>query len=260
MKIVLIGAGNVGYHLGLRLFEKGENIVQVFSRKKEKAAFLAKKINSKYTTSLSQVNKKADLYILAVHDEAIEFVAKELVENGMDDKLMVHTSGATSQSVFSSVGAKNFGIFYPLQTFSIDRKPSFSKIPICIEASNKKDLSILKKLAKKISKSVYHINDENRAVLHVAAVFVNNFSNHLYYIGSEIAKENNLPFEILLPLISETVKKLEYGSPEKMQTGPAKRGDNLTIKNHLKFLKGNTEFKELYKLMTKGIKNQKKQS
>lgn len=256
MKIVLIGAGNVGFHLGLAFFEKGENVIQVFSRKKSKALGLAKKIDSKYTTSLSRINKNADLYIIAVHDDAIGEVTEKLVQAGIKEKLIVHTSGATPQSLLSSAKATRYGIFYPLQSFSLERYPNFTDIPICVDAKRNDDLLLLKKLAIKISSKVYHVTDENRAILHVAAVFVNNFSNHLFHIGSKIVDKSALPFEILLPLIIETVNKLNAGTPKEMQTGPAKRADLDTINKHLEFLKDYPEYSEVYKVMTKGIENQ----
>ena len=171
---------------------------------------------------------------------------------------MVHTSGATPQSIFEKNGAKRFGVFYPLETFSSNRNPDFSEIPICVDANSKKDFELLKKLGKKISSNVHHISDEKRAVIHVAAVFVNNFANHLSYIADDILKENKIPFEILLPLMKETVSKLENGAPSEMQTGPAKRGDEKTIQRHLEFLNDFPEYAKLYEIMTDGITKQKK--
>ena len=254
MKVIIIGAGNVGCHLGHRFHEMGVEIIQVFSRKKSKAAYLAKKINTKYTTSLDRVSKNADIYMLAVHDGAIGEVAKKMVENNLSHKLIVHTSGATPQSVLSLAGAKRFGIFYPLQTFSPNRKPDFNNIPICVDANSKEDLNALMVLAKKTSRNVHHVSDKERAVLHVAAVFANNFTNHLFHISSDILTKNNLPFDLLFPLIKETIGKIENAKPSEMQTGPARRGDEETIKKHLDYLKDFPEYAEVYKILSKGIK------
>lgn len=254
--VVLIGAGNVATHLGHIFSENGIPVPQVFSRKKEKSKKLAEKLNAEYTNQLSSVFPNADVYILAVHDDAIKDVAEQLIKNGLSKKLIVHTSGATPQTVFSSTGAKRYGTFYPLQTFSPGSIPDFNDIPICVDANSKTDLTALQALAKKISPKVYQISDEERAVLHVAAVFANNFSNHLFHAASDILAKNNLPFELLLPLINETVNKLEKGTPSEMQTGPARRKDEETINKHLDYLTNFPQYKKLYELLTEGIKKQ----
>lgn len=253
MKIVLIGAGNVGYHLGKKLHQEGFNIIQVFSRQRDKAKKVAELIEAEAITELSLISKKADLYILAVHDDAIKNISKTMVENGLKDKLIVHTSGATPMSVFNQTGINRFGVFYPLQTFSILKEPNFNEIPFCIDANNQGSLKELIALAKKCSSKVYVINDKERAVLHVAAVFVNNFTNHLYKIAYEILRNENLEFEILMPLIEETVNKIKNNNPSDMQTGPAIRGDEETIKKHLQYLKSNPDCQKIYKMLTASI-------
>jgi predicted short-subunit dehydrogenase-like oxidoreductase (DUF2520 family) len=145
------------------------------------------------------------------------------------------------------------GVFYPLQSFTKGKKVDFYSIPICIEATHSTDEKLLKELANKLSDKIFTISSEQRKKLHVAAVFVNNFTNHMYTIGNNICKKNNIPFEILKPLIEETAQKVFKISPEKAQTGPAIRKDSETIKNHL-FLLDEQE-KEIYNLMTKSIQN-----
>lgn len=255
MNIVLIGAGNVGYHLGKKLHQEGLNIIQVFSRQRDKAKIVADLIEAEAITNLSFISKKADLYILAVHDDAIKGISKILIENGIKDNLIVHTSGATPMSVFEPTGANRFGVFYPLQTFSISKEPNFKEIPFCIDANNEEDLKCLISLAKKCSPKVYKINDKERAVLHVAAVFVNNFTNHLFKIAFEILSDENLEFEILMPLIEETVNKIKTNNPSDMQTGPAIRGDEVTIKKHLQYLKSNPDFQKIYEILTASIQS-----
>jgi predicted short-subunit dehydrogenase-like oxidoreductase (DUF2520 family) len=144
------------------------------------------------------------------------------------------------------------GVFYPLQTFSASKEIDFKLIPICLEATTRKDYQILEKVAKSISDVTYNINSEQRKALHVAAVFVSNFVNHLYQIGNELCLENDLSFEILKPLITETANKIQTLSPTQAQTGPAKRNDTQTIKAHLSFLTNDNQ-KEIYKLLTKSI-------
>ena len=253
LKIVLLGAGNVGFHLGKKLHEIGVEIEQIFSRKKSKAKRLAKLCNTTFTNFIQDISTEGDLYILAVPDSKIEEVAQQLSEVISPAKLVVHTSGATSLPILKPY-FKNYGIFYPLQTFSLEREINLENIPICVDSNLKKNRIFLEKLGERISNNVHQINDRERAILHVAAVFVNNFSNNLFTIGEKITQQENLPFEILMPLIEETVKKIKVHSPSKMQTGPAIRGDQNTIEKHLNYLQNNfPEFVEVYQVMTQNI-------
>lgn len=251
-KIILIGAGNVGYHLGKNLHQNGLPIVQVFSRTKSKAKKLADITGGAFTTSLSKIMNDADLYIIAVKDDAIESVAKSLKKIGVQKGIVTHTSGSVPTAILKS-HFENYGSFYPLQTFSIKKEVDFNKIPICIVGSNSKVTRILKSTAKKISPNVHEVNDEKRAMLHVAAVFVCNFTNHLYHIGAELCETNQVPFDILKPLIEETAAKVQSLQPNKAQTGPAIRGDKKTINKQLKYLNDFPEFRKIYKLLTKSI-------
>lgn len=256
MKIVLIGAGNVATHLGRKLVEVGHEVGQIFSRDLQKAKLLGELLAAAQVTSdLDEITNQADLYIIAVHDDAIGEVAGHLAKIGLDGKLIVHTSGATPMQVFAEAapGLNHVGVFYPLQTFSKIRQPNFQQIPICVDAQMPEDLMLLQHLGNQLSDQVYHINDEQRATLHLAAVFVNNFTNHLFAIGENILKEGNLSFQLLLPLIRETVGKLEDGSPAAMQTGPAIRYDVETIRRHLLQLEGQPGLQEIYQLLTKSI-------
>ena len=255
MTITLIGAGNVGYHLGKRLFKKGITIHQVYSRQLKNAQLLAAKINATPIATLAKIDDTADLYIIAVKDDAIAGVAAALQQHkGMGKKLVVHTSGAANSQ---SIGKyfKRFGVLYPLQTFSKNRKIKFSTIPICIDANKKKDIQLLQNLGAKISQKVARIKDEERAILHVAAVIVNNFSNHLFHLGQQITQAEQIDFSLLKPLMAETVSKIERQSPYDMQTGPARRNDKKTIKKHLQYLQKFPEYRQLYTLLTKSIQD-----
>ncbi len=255
MKITLIGAGNVGYHLGKRLYKKGFFINQVYSRNLKNARRLAKKIKADFTDNIYTINSKSAIYILAIKDDAIGEVACQLAKNNaLTDKLIAHTSGAVSSEILAPY-FKNYGVFYPLQTFSKSQKVQFSKIPICIDAAQADSLELLRQLGKKISKKVSPLNDKERAILHVAAVFVNNFTNHLFYIGQDIVEQEQISFDLLKPLIWETVCKIENRHPKEMQTGPARRGDLKTLKKHIKYLKKFPKYAQLYDLLTKSIQN-----
>lgn len=244
IKVVIIGSGNVAVHL-VEAFFNAENIdlVQVYARNLLSIKYLQTKVA--ITDDLSQL-KEAEVYILAISDNAIEKVSSKLKNI---KSLVVHTSGATSIEKLQNLGKK--GVFYMLQTFSKNTEVDFSTIPFCIEAEGEKDLKTLEFLAKSIGKKCYHINSEQRQQLHVSAVFVNNFTNHLYQMANDICKRNDIPFEILHPLILETATKVMETSPFEAQTGPARRNDTKTIQNHLKLL--NKKQQKLYKLFTKLI-------
>ena len=247
IQITLIGSGNVAQHL-IKAFTKSElvEIAQVFSRKKEKLSSIIEfdKIVSDYEDL-----KEADLYIIAVTDNAITEVSQQLPFN---NQLVVHTSGTASIETLDDKNRK--GVFYPLQTFSKNKEIDFSVIPICLEADNTFDFRVLETVAKSISKAVFPINSEQRKALHVAAVFVNNFTNHLYQIGHEICEENQVPFDILKPLIQETAQKIKTLDPIDAQTGPAKRGDSSTIEAHLEYLTNENQ-KNIYKILTQSIQH-----
>ncbi len=251
-KIVLIGAGNVGYHLGKRLKACGLNVVQIFSRQVAKAQRLSETIEVPFVTDLKQIVTDAELYILAVNDSAIAAVASNLKpEKG----LVVHTSGATPSIILQSYFTR-FGVFYPLQTFSISKAVDFEVVPICVYANKARDEDFLFKIGQQISSKVYKIDDMQRANLHVAAVFVNNFTNYLFQVGYNILEKENLSFDLLRPLILETAEKVQKNIPTEMQTGPAIRGDDATIEWHLEYLKQFPAYRELYQILTNNIKTE----
>lgn len=239
--IVLVGTGNVAHHL-FRALRK--NVVQVFGRNQE-----ALKSFSKYVTTTSKINeiKTADLYILAVSDKAVMKVSNQI---SIVDGLVAHTSGSVPISVITS---KRRGVFYPLQTFTAGKELNFNNIPICLEAENLDDYSTLENVANSISNSVHRINSQQRKKLHLAAVFANNFSNHLFQISKEICEVEKVDFNLLKPLIMETVNKMEFLSPIEAQTGPAKRNDIETMQNHLDSLKSPFH-KKIYQLISESIR------
>lgn len=251
IKVVLIGSGNVAHHL-IEAFAKSPTVevIQVFSRQKESVTplFDSNKITSNFTDLA-----EADLYIIAVSDDAIANVSSQLT---FKNRLVVHTSGSVS---INSLNAKNRkGIFYPLQTFTKNKAIDFNSIPICLESENESDFDLLKNVAESISNAVFKIDSHQRKALHVSAVFVNNFVNHLYQIGNEICIDNNVPFKILKPLLLETANKVMTLSPREAQTGPAKRNDITTIEAHLDFLSNENQAK-IYKILTQSIQNNGKE-
>ncbi|HSQ45342.1 MAG TPA: Rossmann-like and DUF2520 domain-containing protein [Lutibacter sp.] len=246
INLVILGGGNVAYHLTNALLQNSAiNVVQVYNRSIENINCF--KNSTSITNNLSEL-KDADIYILAVSDNVISEISSAL---NLKNKLVVHTSGSMAMDELKSVSCK--GVFYLLQTFSKEKKIDFSTVPICIEAETEADLQLLEILANSISKNCYRINSSQRKSLHVAAVFVNNFVNHLYHIGHEICEQNKIPFEILLPLILETANKITTLPPLEAQTGPAKRNDTKTIEKHIAMLNKNQQ--EIYTLLTKSIYN-----
>ena len=248
--VVIIGAGNLATQLALTLFEKGIQVKQIYSRKIESATELAGKVNAKFTNDLSQLVSEADLYVIAVTDSAIQEVLENL--RLKDDLLIVHTAGSVSMNILDGF-TTNYGVFYPLQTFSKGKKIDFSTIPICIEANHPSNFMKLEKLGAKLSTSVNQINSDERKTLHLAAVFVNNFVNHLYAAGADILHDKKLDFDLLKPLIRETAEKIESLQPFDAQTGPAKRNDQNTINAQLKMLQDKPEFQKIYSFATERI-------
>lgn len=245
ISIVILGAGNVATHL-YKAFYKSENVIvkQWYNRHLKAIDFYKNKVA--VTDDLLSL-EKADVYIIAVSDDAIAGLSSQLP---FENRLVVHTSGSVS---LHDLGKKlRRGVFYPLQTFSKDADIDFSKVPVCIETIDKNDFNTLKKLAEAIGSPSYRVNSEQRGSLHLAAVFANNFTNQLYRIAHEITEATRTDFDILKPLILETATKVQTLSPFMAQTGPAKRNDKKTIKKHLKKLE-HSPHKEVYELLTASI-------
>ena len=243
--IVLLGAGNVAIQL-CKAFDVSEDfeVIQVYNRTKKSLENFPSVSNK--TTILSKI-KTADIYIIAVSDDAIPSFSENLP---FTNKLVVHTSGSVSMEALSDRNRKV--VFYPLQTFTKNSEVIFSEIPICIEASNQSDISFLKTIGESISNSVLEITSEKREKLHLSAVIVNNFVNYLYQVGNELLVEQSLPFDLLKPLILETANKINTLTPAEAQTGPAKRNDKKTIEKHLHLLKDSLN-KEIYQNITNAI-------
>ncbi len=247
IKIILLGAGNVGHHLS-RAFNKSNEIdlVQWYARKKN--SIISSSLDIEIIDDLAKI-KLADIYIISISDSYVGNLSKKL---NLSNKLIVHTSGSLDFTVLDNKNRR--GVFYPLQTFSKNKELEISKVPICIEAENSNDLILLEQVSKYINCKSYKINYEERKTLHLAAIFSNNFVNHMFTIAKEILENKNLDFNILKPLINETVDKIHKLDPENVQTGPAIRNDSEIIITHIKALK-KQEHKKIYELMTKLIQD-----
>jgi len=249
--IVIAGAGRIATHLGKRLRAKGLRIAQVLNRTAEPARILASELRADWSDDWSDIDRNADWVLVAVRDDAIQRVGEALAPF-VPGVLATHTSGATPGTVFAPF-FERYGVFYPLQSFSMERTPVWSKVPFCVDARSEADVVLLKKIAKSIGNLVYRVTDDQRAVLHIAAVFANNFANHCFAIAEKILEEKDLPFELIHPLMEETLAKALLESPAKMQTGPAARGDLDSMLRHLEWLRAHPEWRELYVGLSKSI-------
>lgn len=245
LKIVLLGTGNVATHF-FHALNKADNVsvIQVFGRNLEELALFK---NKTQTVTAPMDIKEADVFLIAVSDSAVSTVSQYLKNK---KGLVVHTSGSVPLNAISN---KRKGVFYPLQTFTKEKKIDFHSIPICIETENANDYLILKELGYSVSNSIHRISSEQRQKLHLSAVLVNNFPNHLYHLAQEICNENELSFELLQPLISETVDKIRFLTPMNAQTGPAKRNDVETLQFHIEQIKQPLQ-KKIYQLLSESIK------
>ncbi|AEI49839.1 Rossmann-like and DUF2520 domain-containing protein [Runella slithyformis] len=259
MRISFVGAGNVAWHLAQALEHAGHHIVEVYSRDTRNARRL---INKLYDTTVALhpdfAESSAELIILAVSDDALDDVMQRLVLP--EECILVHTSGTKTLEeltrlvdIYSDVPAHT-GVFYPLQTFSRDVPIELTEVPLCIEASDASTESTLIKLAQDLSNVVYLMNSEERAVMHIAAVFACNFTNHLFSISKRILDAEHLEFDLLKPLIRETVRKaMEAPDPTMVQTGPARRGDRQILERHLDYLERYPAWQGLYETLSESI-------
>lgn len=271
MKIVLIGAGNLATHLGKALHAAGHDMVQVFSRTMQSAETLASLLDAEPLTDIAQVRDDADVYIFSVKDSAlVQLVAQfcrhdadglgedgavnalRKAKKGEHERVFLHTAGSMPMSVFKGM-AQHYGVLYPMQTFSKQREVDFSIIPCFVEANDEFAQKQIEGLAREISGRVYQLSSEDRKYLHLSAVFACNFANHCYAISQELLEEHGIPFDVMLPLISETAAKVHEMMPKDAQTGPAVRYDENVIGKQSKLLENHPHFKKVYDSMSKSI-------
>ncbi len=246
--ISFIGSGNVATHLAVAFRNAGLNISEVYSATAKHAIQFAELTGSKFVSQITDLDQDVDLCLICVPDAKVKAVFEQLPTlNG----IVAHTSGITSIDVLTE--AMNYGVFYPLQTFSKNKEISLLDVPFCIEGSSFQISDKLTNLAKRLSQNVRYINSEERKYLHLTAVMVNNFTNHLYHIAEDILVSKEIDFDLLLPLIKETAHKIEHLEPSRAQTGPAKRNDQSTIDLHTEMLEDMPEYIDLYRLISEQI-------
>lgn len=249
--VVFIGAGNLATNLAKALYRKGFRIEQIYSRTQESAQSLAQLVEADYTTELSAVVEDAQLYIVSLKDAAFVQLLPGLVA-GKEKSLWVHTAGSIPMNIWAGQ-AERYGVFYPMQTFSKQREVDFREIPVFIESNSEADTQLLKDIASTLSEKVYEATSEQRKSLHLAAVFTCNFTNHMYVLAAELLKKYQLPFDVMLPLIDETARKVHELQPLAAQTGPAVRYDENVINEHLRMLADEPEAQELYRRISESI-------
>lgn len=258
MKIVFIGAGRLATHLSHALREAGHEIVQVYSRTIESATAMATAVGASSTTDISALDSSADAYIMALPDAVMPQLLP-LVCKGREQKVFIHTAGSVPMDVFRGM-ASHYGVLYPMQTFTKGRTVNFGEIPCFIEASDELAMSIITSLAKSASNRVQYLPSADRKHLHLAAVFACNFVNHCYTVAADILADHGIPFDVMLPLIDETARKVHQIEPSEAQTGPAVRLDENVIRYQSAMLKDTPLVKDIYERMSMSIHQKSKKA
>lgn len=256
MKIVMIGAGNLATNLGSALLEAGHDFIQVYSRTIESAQSLATKLGGAPTTDLNALNRDADVYIFAVKDSVLGELIPTVCK-GREQKVFLHTAGSMPLDVFKGM-ALHYGVLYPMQTFSKSKQMDFKEVPVFIETNDVFAAEKIVRMAESITDRIYSLSSEDRKYLHLAAVFACNFANHCYSMAADILDRRNIPFDVLLPLIDETARKVHELPPDEAQTGPAVRFDENVIRSQSMMLKDNPLMKDLYERMSVSINRKAK--
>lgn len=249
MKIVFIGAGNLATHLAKELYNQSFDIVQVYSRTLKSANELADKVAAASTDKIENIDSNADIYIFSISDSALETILSQIQIDR--NKLLLHTAGSVSIDIFKEYSDR-YGVIYPFQTFSKLREINFKNIPIFIEANNTDDRAILEKIAEKFSNKIYYLSSDKRQYLHLTGVFACNFVNHMYNVADQILSQEDIPFDVVLPLIDETANKVHHLRPTDAQTGPAIRYDENIINKHLSLIT-DSRLKDIYKIVSENI-------
>lgn len=248
MKIAVIGSGNIATFFSFRLWESGNEIVQVISGTLINAKELASNFHCKFSDSIDELTREADVYLFAIKDDILLKYAFEL---NLTNKIVIHCAGSISLDQIKPIST-NVACIWSVFSINKNSLPSHRNIPLVLNASNDETLKITNRLATQISDTIYFVEDEQKKFLHLGAVFANNFTNHLYSLSKSILEEHLIPFEILIPIIQDTAQKLLKSPPEENQTGPAVRGDQQTMNLHLSLLK-NEQVQEIYKLISENI-------
>lgn len=250
VRATIIGAGNVAWGLAPALEKGGKvKICRIIARSINSAEALASAIGPEVEAScnLSDSDKDVDLVIVAASDPAIAQIAAGCVGSRA---VWLHTSGSVDSSVLAAASG-NYGVVYPMQTFTRGVAVDLSDAPIFIEASTPALLEKISDIAHSVSSNVRQADSIARRRLHCAAVFACNFTNHLWAIADSIAHEAGASIADFMPLIDETLRKAKAIGPFEGQTGPARRGAQSVMKTHEAML--NPQQRDIYRLISKSI-------
>ncbi|HTB25402.1 MAG TPA: Rossmann-like and DUF2520 domain-containing protein [Puia sp.] len=251
MDIVLIGSGNTATVLGRKSLAAGHRIVQVYSRNANNANQLSIKLGTSSTSYISSIEKRTDLIIIAIKDEAVSGFLKNL---GEVKCLIAHTAGAIPMSVAKGSNNKLYGVLYPLQSLRKEME-TIPPITMLVDGNSHESKKLIKEFAGSIAEKVLEADDETRLKYHLTATIVNNFTNYLFILAESFCKKENISFEVLQPLMEETVLRMRNNSPGSFQTGPAIRGDKITLEKHRQLLVTYPALSEFYEMFTKEIQN-----
>ena len=253
--ISFIGSGNLAWHLAPALDNAGFVVKEIYSRSPKHAGALTERLyQAEVKATLDFSTSPSQIFIVATSDDSIEVIAQEIILP--EESILLHTSGSQPLQALRFAATNDIGVFYPLQTFSKSKKTNFKDIPIFIESNTSEAEVALLTIAKAISNKVQKIGSEERKALHIAAVFASNFTNHMLTISKQILQQNSLSFDLLKPLITETISKALSIGPQDAQTGPARRGDLEILDKHAEFLLGDEALHEIYKVISQHILDQ----
>jgi predicted short-subunit dehydrogenase-like oxidoreductase (DUF2520 family) len=247
--ISFAGAGKVAGSLCRELYHAGFGIDKIVSESESGGRFLADVCGADWSDNLIFPDSTS-VIIVAVPDHRLKKVLGGI--KCCPSALVVHTAGSMGLDMFPE-HFRHKGVFYPLQTFSKNRQVNFTGLPFLLESSDEEDSHILKTLVESVSGKAYFVDTEHRRMLHLAAVFICNFTNHMLTVGKDVVLKAGFPFEIMAPLINETISKALESGPENSQTGPAVRHDQNTIEKHMELLSYSPELQKIYREMTGAI-------
>jgi predicted short-subunit dehydrogenase-like oxidoreductase (DUF2520 family) len=248
LNIAMIGTGNVAWHFSKIFTKEGHVIAQVFSRSFENAQLFAREFNAEALADLSALKKDIDLIVIATNDEAIASISQSIHHHA----LVIHTSGTTSIDALSN---ERTGVVWAIHSMRKGIPSSYKQTPFVVETKLESDRTILSFAFQAFEKNIYYANSEQRLRIHLAAVVANNFVNHLFTLSEKLVNQSGVSFDILKPMIEAHIEGIHNLSPVYLQTGPAIRNDQTTIKQHLELLHSQPELMNLYRMLTESIQN-----
>lgn len=249
MTFYIVGTGNAAWFMATRLHKAGHNCMGVYGRNAADAQQLAKEVKAPALAGITDIQDDADACILAITDHAIVEVAANF---SFEHTTLIHTAGSLSRMILEPY-AQHAGVMWPIYSLIKNKLPLHREVPIVVKGSTEHAEELLKQLAASITEIHYTISWEQRQWLHLCAVLCNNFTNHMMAVSEQICNKQQIPFSLLYPIVSQTGERISQASPLKLQTGPARRGDEITIEKHLNLLQQNPDWQELYKSISTSI-------